>query len=54
MQRDLEKEYDARCLSAPWRDADFHPVPDIKLDPGFKNFYRWCRENNVPVIIVSS
>ncbi|GHJ84211.1 hypothetical protein NliqN6_0613 [Naganishia liquefaciens] len=27
---------------------------NIKLDPGFKNFYRWCRENNVPVIIVSS
>ncbi|KAJ9111093.1 hypothetical protein QFC19_001291 [Naganishia cerealis] len=27
---------------------------NIKLDPGFKNFYRWCKENGVPVIIVSS
>lgn len=28
--------------------------PDIKLDPGFKPFYYWCKENGVPVIIVSS
>ncbi|KAJ9093411.1 hypothetical protein QFC21_006441 [Naganishia friedmannii] len=27
---------------------------NIKLDPGFKNFYRWCKEHGVPVIIVSS
>lgn len=27
---------------------------DIVLDPGFKTFFRWCRENGVPVIIVSS
>lgn len=27
---------------------------DIGLDPGFKTFYKWCKENNVPVIIVSS
>jgi len=27
---------------------------DIKLDPGFKEFYTWCKANNdVPVIIVS-
>ncbi|KAK1927276.1 HAD-like domain-containing protein [Papiliotrema laurentii] len=27
---------------------------NIGLDPGFKTFYKWCKENNVPVIIVSS
>jgi 2-hydroxy-3-keto-5-methylthiopentenyl-1-phosphate phosphatase len=27
---------------------------DIKLDPGFKDFYKWCKENDIPVIIVSS
>jgi hypothetical protein len=26
---------------------------DIKLDPGFKDFYRWCKANDIPVIIVS-
>jgi len=26
---------------------------DIKLDPGFKEFYTWCKANDVPVIIVS-
>ena len=27
---------------------------DIKLDPGFKVFYDWCKANDVPLIIVSS
>ncbi|KAF8655363.1 hypothetical protein AX16_003098 [Volvariella volvacea WC 439] len=27
---------------------------NIKLDPGFKEFYTWCRANDIPVIIVSS
>ncbi|KAG6844499.1 hypothetical protein H0H87_006385 [Tephrocybe sp. NHM501043] len=26
----------------------------IKLDPGFKEFYSWCKANEIPVIIVSS
>jgi len=26
---------------------------DIKLDPGFKEFYTWCKSNDIPVIIVS-
>ncbi|RLV93006.1 putative phosphatase [Spathaspora sp. JA1] len=29
-------------------------LANIKLDPGFKDFYEWCREENIPVIIVSS
>jgi hypothetical protein len=42
----------AECFEK--RSIDLSSALDIKLDPGFKNFYRWCRENNVPVIIVSS
>lgn len=26
---------------------------DIKLDSGFKEFYAWCKSNDIPVIIVS-
>lgn len=26
---------------------------DIKLDSGFKEFYGWCKANDIPVIIVS-
>ncbi|KAI5480444.1 protein of pyridoxal phosphate phosphatase-related family [Pseudohyphozyma bogoriensis] len=26
----------------------------IKLDPGFKEFYHWCKANDIPVVIVSS
>lgn len=27
---------------------------NIKLDPGFKDFYHWATANNVPVIVLSS
>ncbi|KAF8958164.1 HAD-like domain-containing protein [Flammula alnicola] len=27
---------------------------NIRLDPGFKDFYDWCKSNDIPVIIVSS
>ncbi|KAF5390758.1 hypothetical protein D9757_004443 [Collybiopsis confluens] len=27
---------------------------NIKLDPGFREFYAWCKANDIPVIIVSS
>ncbi|KAM0750480.1 hypothetical protein T439DRAFT_326447 [Meredithblackwellia eburnea MCA 4105] len=27
---------------------------EIKLDPGFKVFFDWCKANDVPVVIVSS
>lgn len=27
---------------------------NIKLDPGFKDFTMWARENHVPVIVLSS
>lgn len=35
--------------------SNIFPTPwvDIKLDPGFKEFYTWCKSNDIPVIIVS-
>lgn len=29
-------------------------VDNIKLDPYFKEFYTWARQNNVPVVVLSS
>lgn len=29
-------------------------LENIGLDPGFKEFYTWTRENNVPVVVLSS
>lgn len=29
-------------------------VENIKLDPGFKEFYAWARQNNMPVVVLSS
>ena len=26
---------------------------ESKLDPGFANFFHWCKDNDVPVVIVS-
>jgi len=27
---------------------------ESRIDPGFSEFYHWCKENDVPVVIVSS
>ncbi|OGE55508.1 hypothetical protein PENARI_c004G10660 [Penicillium arizonense] len=29
-------------------------LKNMKLDPGFKAFYEWAQENNVPIVILSS
>jgi len=41
-------------ISMPFEDCKELLKKNIKLDPGFKVFYEWCKANNVPVIIVSS
>jgi 2,3-diketo-5-methylthio-1-phosphopentane phosphatase len=28
-------------------------LENIKLDPTFKDFYQWTRENNIPVVVLS-
>ncbi|KAL0576102.1 hypothetical protein V5O48_005876 [Marasmius crinis-equi] len=35
-------------------DVDCNGNEDIKLDSGFKEFYAWCKANDIPVILVSS
>jgi 2-hydroxy-3-keto-5-methylthiopentenyl-1-phosphate phosphatase len=29
-------------------------VENVSLDPGFKTFYDWCLQNDIPVIVLSS
>ena len=28
-------------------------LTDIQLDPGFRDFYRYCKSKDIPVVIVS-
>jgi 2-hydroxy-3-keto-5-methylthiopentenyl-1-phosphate phosphatase len=30
-----------------------YALEEIKLDSGFREFYAWCKANDIPVIIVS-
>jgi 2,3-diketo-5-methylthio-1-phosphopentane phosphatase len=41
-------------VTTPWDKCVETVLAKIKLDPGFKEFYYWARENNVPVVVVSS
>jgi len=43
-----------QSVQVPFEECKQILRDNIKLDPGFKEFYRWCKENGVPVIIVSS
>ncbi|KAL2067804.1 hypothetical protein VTL71DRAFT_15900 [Oculimacula yallundae] len=40
-------------VSLPWDDCIAALLKDITLDEGFKEFYVWARENNVPVVVLS-
>lgn len=40
-------------ISSPFNECIATLLENIKLDPGFKEFYAWARENNVPVVILS-
>ena len=41
-------------VPTPFHEAARILADNIQLDPGFKNFYSWCKEQGIPVIIVSS
>lgn len=41
-------------ISIPFPDCVEILLKNIKLDPHFKEFYFWARENNVPVVVLSS
>ncbi|WVF67508.1 hypothetical protein IAT40_002264 [Kwoniella sp. CBS 6097] len=38
----------------PFEDCKDELKKNIKLDPGFVAFYTWCKEQNIPFVIVSS
>ncbi|SLM40293.1 phosphoserine phosphatase [Lasallia pustulata] len=41
-------------VTTPYPECIQYLCDNIKLDPYFKEFYTWSRENNVPVIVLSS
>lgn len=41
-------------VTTPYPECIQYLCDNIKLDPYFKGFYSWSRENNVPVIVLSS
>ncbi|KHN99003.1 phosphoserine phosphatase [Metarhizium album ARSEF 1941] len=40
-------------VTTPYNECIDTLLENIKLDPGFKEFYDWSRENNVPIVILS-
>lgn len=40
-------------IATPYDECTEILLQNIKLDPGFKEFYDWSRENNVPIVILS-
>jgi len=40
--------------STPVPEENVRLTVDIKLDPGFSEFYDWTLEHNVPVVVLSS
>ncbi|QPG94637.1 hypothetical protein C2857_006594 [Epichloe festucae Fl1] len=40
-------------IATPYDECTDILLQNIKLDPGFKEFYDWSRGNNVPIVILS-
>ena len=40
-------------IKTPFDECISVLLKNIELDPGFKEFYAWARENNIPVVILS-
>ncbi|KAN0096489.1 HAD-like domain containing protein [Hyaloscypha variabilis] len=41
-------------ISTPYDQCIKILLENIKLDPHFKEFHDWCKQNNVPVVVLSS
>lgn len=41
-------------VTKPYNQCIDYLVANIKLDPGFKSFFTWAQENNIPVVVLSS
>lgn len=40
-------------ISTPFDECIRVLLANVRLDPKFKEFYAWCRANNVPVVVLS-
>lgn len=40
-------------VTTPYPECIDILLKNIELDPGFKEFYDWAKENNVPIVILS-
>jgi 2,3-diketo-5-methylthio-1-phosphopentane phosphatase len=40
-------------ITTPFNECVDILLANIKLDPGFRDFYNWAQENNVPIVILS-
>lgn len=40
-------------IRTPYDECTRILLANIKLDPGFKDFYNWAQDNNVPIVILS-
>ncbi len=40
-------------IRTPYDECTRILLSNIKLDPGFRDFYNWAQENNVPIVILS-
>lgn len=40
-------------IETPYDECKEILLKNIRLDPGFKHFYAWAQENNVPIVILS-
>ncbi|WPK24702.1 hypothetical protein PUMCH_001985 [Australozyma saopauloensis] len=43
-----------RSIPTPFPECIDYLLKHVNLDPGFKEFYTWCKSKNIPVIVVSS
>lgn len=41
-------------IKTPFPECIDYLLKHIELDPGFKDFYAWATENNIPIVVVSS
>lgn len=40
-------------VKLPFDECVANLLRNVKLDPGFRDFYAWCREMGVPVVVLS-
>lgn len=41
-------------IKTPYNECIEYLKKNMKLDPYFVEFYKWSRENNVPIVVLSS